>query len=58
MNKDFSFSIICKDITFKICPLLFWTHTSFYNISIYRMLSQHFFDDFSPPDKYDIIMTK
>ena len=23
MIKDFSFSIICKDNTFKICPLLF-----------------------------------
>ena len=32
MIKDFSFSIICKDDTFKICPLLLWTHDSFYNI--------------------------
>ena len=32
MIKDFSFSIICKDNTFKICQLLFWTHNIFYNI--------------------------
>ena len=32
MIKDFAFSIICNDDTFKICLLLFWTHDSFYNI--------------------------
>ena len=32
MIKDFSFSIICKDNTFKICQVLFWTHNIFYNI--------------------------
>ena len=34
MIKDFSFSIICEDNKFKICPLLFWTHNSFYNIQL------------------------